>query len=154
VTGLDVELRRAKPRAAFRVYCNRSKVGSPYYQVVILRSKRQVQRMAHVISGEPTGWKDVAGFCKQRYTLTRNRAGKFQRPSKCVGWVFMAAPCIGSGYAAHELTHAAHFRLIDEGYAETRLLDRALIEPLAEMVEWLTTQFWLEYYSRFHGEEK
>jgi hypothetical protein len=153
VTGLDVELRRAKPRAAFRVYYDRHKRGA-YCQVVILKDAMQVRKFAALVSGVKRVAGDIAGFTKEHHTLVRGNDGRLRRNTKCVGWVFTADTHVGSGYVAHELTHAAQFRLVDQGLMDKTFGDRSTCEPLAEMVEWLTTQFWLEYYSRFHGEEK
>jgi len=137
-----------RPKAIFRVYCDRARRGK-FYQVIIVRSDAHVRRAARLISGQPRGWVGTLGWCTSLQILDSHDR---QRP--LTGYVVLAENRIGSGYVSHELTHAAHFRLIRAWrgrFASMQLEDDRLIEPLADLQGWLVAQFWTEFYRRFPG---
>jgi hypothetical protein len=140
-----------KPRAMFRVYCDRQKRGK-FYQVVILRNRQQLQRAARAITGTRRGWSRALGFCHSLDVLRKTARG--MRPDRIAGFVIVIDRYIGSGYVTHEMTHAAHFRLCRVGgerrpFECMKFGDRRLQEPLADMTGWLVAQFWSEFYRVF-----
>lgn len=142
-----------RPRATFRIYCDRKKRGK-FYQVVILRRRSQMPRACRYVTGGRRGWSRTLGFC---HSLSHvRRVGGRWRPSRLAGFVVLVWGAIGSGYVSHELTHAAHFRLIHAGgrrrsFESMTLGDDRVSEPLADLQGWLVAQFWTEFYRRFPG---
>ena len=141
-----------EPVASFRLYCDVMKRGK-FYQVVILRRKDQVPVAARIITGEHRGWSKTSGFCHGLDVLRKTKRG--WHPTRLAGFVVLVHSALSSGYVSHELTHAAHFRLLRTGGQKRRpwesvaLGDDRIAEPLAWMQGWLVAQFWVEFYRLF-----
>lgn len=145
-------IHRADPVASFPVFCDRRKRGK-FYQVVILRQRRRLPGLALALTSGERGWQNALGFCHALDVLEKTRRG--WRSSRLAGFVVLVASSIGVGYVSHEMTHAAHFRLLRQGGRKRRPFERMplgddrIAEPLASMQGWLVTQFWSEYYRLF-----
>jgi hypothetical protein len=152
INGVVRGLAALGPMASFRVYCDRRKRGK-FYQVVILRRQDQVPMAAKLLSGRERGFSSTVGYCYAMTVQRRTRRG--WQPSRLAGFVILAFNRVGSGYVSHEMTHAAHFRLIRaarRGMANVPLCDERIIEPLADLQGWLVAQFWAEFYKRYEGQ--
>jgi hypothetical protein len=139
------------PVTSFRVYCDRRKRGR-FYQVVVLRRRDQVPRAAQIVTGQRRGWSRAIGLCHSMDVQQKTSRG--WRPKRLAGFVILVRGVVGSGYVSHEMTHAAHFRLLRAGrrrFAALPFEDDRIAEPLADLQGWLVAQFWTEFYRRFPG---